>query len=114
VIIQKDRISAAACFLPLTTNPALARQLGTRHRAAIGITEETDCLSLVVSEETGRMSVAAFGELSQGLSPAEVVDRINQHFGVRQPTTAQPEDFAGDIPLHTEPSRKPPTERVHP
>src|SRR5450755_773419 len=114
VIIQKDRISAAACFLPLTTNPALARQLGTRHRAAIGITEETDCLSLVISEETGRMSVAAFGELSQGLSPAEVVDRINHHFGVRQPTTAQPGDFAGDIPLHTEPSRKPPTERVHP
>ena len=68
VIIQKDRISAAACFLPLTTNPALARQLGTRHRAAIGITEETDCLSLVVSEETGRISVAAFGELSPGLS----------------------------------------------
>ena len=66
VIVQKDRIAAAACFLPLTTNPALARQLGTRHRAAIGITEETDCLSLVVSEETGRISVAAFGELSPG------------------------------------------------
>ena len=103
VIIQKDRISAAACFLPLTTNPALARQLGTRHRAAIGITEET-----------GRISVAAFGELSPGLSIAEVVDRINRHFGVRQPTTTQLEDFAGDIPLHTEASRKPPVERAHP
>src|ERR1039457_4132129 len=114
VIIQKDRISAAACFLPLTTNPALARQLGTRHRAAIGITEETDCLSLVVSEETGRISVAAFGELSPGLSIAEVVDRINRPFGVRQPTTTQIEDFAGDIPLHTEASRKPPVERAHP
>src|SRR5438045_5098972 len=64
VIIQKNRIAAAACFLPLTTNPALARHLGTRHRAAIGITEETDCLSLIVSEETGRISVAAFGEIS--------------------------------------------------
>ena len=83
VIIQKDRITAAACFLPLTTNPALARQLGTRHRAAIGITEETDCLSLVVSEETGRISVAAFGELSPGLSVNEAVERINRHFGVR-------------------------------
>jgi diadenylate cyclase len=114
VIIQKDRISAAACFLPLTTNPALARQLGTRHRAAIGITEETDCLSLVVSEETGRISVAAFGELSPGLSPTEVVERINRHFGVRQPATPQLEDFAGDIPLHTETGRKPPAERVHP
>ena len=70
VIVQKDRIAAAACFLPLTTNPALSLKLGTRHRAAIGITEETDCLSLVVSEETGRISVAAFGELIQGLSPA--------------------------------------------
>ena len=114
VIIQKDRISAAACFLPLTTNPALARQLGTRHRAAIGITEETDCLSLVVSEETGRISVAAFGELSQGLSVTEVVERINRHFGVRQPTAPRFEDFAGDIPLHTEADRQPPAERVHP
>src|ERR1035441_8626718 len=114
VIIQKDRISAAACFLPLTINPALPRQLGTRHRAAIGITEETDCLSLVVSEETGRISVAAFGELSPGLSVNEAVERINRHFGVRQPTARQIEDFAGDIPLHTEADRKPPAERVHP
>jgi diadenylate cyclase len=114
VIIQRDRISAAACFLPLTTNPALARQLGTRHRAAIGITEETDCLSLVVSEETGRISVAAFGELSPGLSVTEVVERINRHFGVQQPPAPQIEDFAGDIPLTTEANRKPPAERVHP
>jgi len=114
VIIQKARIAAAACFLPLTTTPALARHLGTRHRAAIGITEETDCLSLVVSEETGRISVAAFGEIVSGLSPAEVVERINRHFGVERPTSAQIEDFAADIPLHTESSRKPPSERVHP
>ena len=114
VIIQKDRISAAACFLPLTTNPALARQLGTRHRAAIGITEETDCLSLVVSEETGRISVAAFGELSPGLSVTEAVDRIHRHFGVRQPSAPQLEDLAGNLPLPTEASRKAPAEKVHP
>ena len=91
VIVQKDRIAAAACFLPLTTNPALSRKLGTRHRAAIGITEETDCLSLVVSEETGRISVAAFGELIQGLTAAEVVERINRHFeraAARPPCTS--------------------------
>ena len=64
VVLQKERVAAAACFLPLTTNPVLSRTLGTRHRAAIGITEETDCLSLVVSEETGRISVAAFGSLN--------------------------------------------------
>jgi diadenylate cyclase len=100
VIVQKDRVAAAACFLPLTTTPALSRDLGTRHRAAIGITEETDCLSIVVSEETGRISVAAFGELAQGLSPAEVQERINRHFGVQQPAgSTQIGESPADIPL---------------
>jgi diadenylate cyclase len=93
VIVQKDRIAAAACFLPLTTSPALSKKLGTRHRAAIGITEETDCLSIVVSEETGRISVAAFGELVQGLSLADVLGRINRHFETRQPGSPD------DVPL---------------
>jgi diadenylate cyclase len=82
VIVQKDRVSAAACFLPLTTNPNVPANLGTRHRAAIGITEESDCLSVVVSEESGDLSVAAFGEISRGLSAREVDERINAHFGV--------------------------------
>jgi diadenylate cyclase len=84
VIVQKDRIAAAACFLPLSTNPSLSGKLGTRHRAGIGITEETDCLSLIVSEETGRLSVAAAGELEQHLTIEEVDRRINRHFGVRE------------------------------
>jgi diadenylate cyclase len=63
VIIQGDRIAAAACFLPLTTNPLLVTELGTRHRAALGISEESDCVAVVVSEETGKVSVAAFGEI---------------------------------------------------
>jgi diadenylate cyclase len=99
VIVQKEHIAAAACFLPLTTNPALASTLGTRHRAAIGITEETDCLSVVVSEETGRVSVAAFGELVQGLSASDVLERINRHFGVRQAAPAHADEYAADIPL---------------
>jgi diadenylate cyclase len=82
VVIQKDRIAAAACFLPLSTNPTLSGKLGTRHRAGIGITEETDCLSLIVSEETGGMSVAVGGELEQNLKSEEVELRINRHFGV--------------------------------
>jgi diadenylate cyclase len=102
VIVQKERIAAAACFLPLTTNPQLSRKLGTRHRAAIGITEETDCLSLVVSEETGRISVASFGELTQGLSAADVLERVNRHFGVQRPTTMHIEEFPADIPLATD------------
>src|ERR1700678_3885222 len=81
VIVHKDRVAAAACFLPLTTNATVSLELGTRHRAAIGITEEADCLTLVVSEETGRISVAAFGELQQGLTIPEVSERINRHFG---------------------------------
>ena len=60
VIIQGDRIAAAACFLPLTTNPLLVTELGTRHRAAIGISEEADCIAVVVSEETAKISVATF------------------------------------------------------
>jgi diadenylate cyclase len=83
-IVQKDRIAAAACFLPLTTSPTLSRTLGTRHRAAIGITEETDCLSIVVSEETGRISVAAFGEIASGIPLAELVHRVHLHFGMQR------------------------------
>jgi diadenylate cyclase len=82
VIIQKDRIAAAACFLPLTVNPAFSNQVGTRHRAGIGITEETDCLSLIVSEETGMISIAAFGEIERGVSIDRADHRINEHFGV--------------------------------
>jgi len=81
MIVQKERIAAAACFLPLTVNPALSPKLGTRHRAAIGITEETDCLALIVSEETGAISVAAFGAMESAVPIERVDERINQHFG---------------------------------
>ena len=75
VIIQGDRISAAACFLPLTINPLLASELGTRHRAAIGISEESDCIAIVVSEETGKVSVAQFGEIEIDV-PLERVEQL--------------------------------------
>jgi diadenylate cyclase len=74
VIIQGDRITAAACFLPLTTNPMLITELGTRHRAALGITEESDCIAVVVSEETGRISIAAFSEIELDVS----LERVEQ------------------------------------
>jgi diadenylate cyclase len=67
VIIQEDRIAAAACFLPLTPNPELSKEFGTRHRAALGITEETDAVAVVVSEETGIISVAFDGEMIRDL-----------------------------------------------
>lgn len=84
VIVQKDLVAAAACFLPLSTNPTISSKLGTRHRAAIGITEETDCLSIVVSEETGRISIAAFGEVESGLTIHEVEERVAAHFSNRK------------------------------
>jgi diadenylate cyclase len=98
VIVQKDRIAAAACFLPLTLNPQLSGHLGTRHRAALGITEETDCLSVVVSEETGKISIAAHGEIEQGLTVKEVDARITDHFGGRKTALKPEEEPAGDIP----------------
>ena len=67
VIVQEDRIAAAACFLPLSTNPSLSKDLGTRHRAALGITEETDAVALVISEETGIISVACDGKIVRDL-----------------------------------------------
>jgi uncharacterized protein (TIGR00159 family) len=67
VVIQEDRIAAAAVFLPLTFNPELSTELGTRHRAALGVTEETDALAVVVSEETGTISVAYEGRMVRDL-----------------------------------------------
>ena len=100
IIVQGDRIAAAACFLPLTMNPALSRQLGTRHRAAIGITEESDALALIVSEETGRISVAVGGEIEMDLSLDRVTERIARHFGgraseYRPPATVTPIGIPG-------------------
>lgn len=67
VIVQDDRIAAAACFLPLTPNPELSKELGTRHRAALGITEETDAVAVIVSEESGTISVCFDGEMFRDL-----------------------------------------------
>jgi len=67
VVIQGNRLAAAACFLPLTVNPELSRTLGSRHRAAIGLTEDTDAVAIVVSEETGTISVVAGGQIRRGL-----------------------------------------------
>jgi diadenylate cyclase len=67
VIVQEDRMAAAACFLPLTPNPELSKEFGTRHRAALGITEETDAVAVVVSEETGIISLAFDGDIVRDL-----------------------------------------------
>jgi diadenylate cyclase len=73
VIIKGDQVLAAACLLPLSTNPNVSLALGTRHRAAIGLTEDSDAVVLVVSEEDGTISIARNGELMRGVDPAEVM-----------------------------------------
>jgi len=67
VIIQRERIAAASVFLPLTKNPSVSRELGTRHRAAIGVTEGTDAVSVVVSEETGLITFVDGGRVKRNL-----------------------------------------------
>lgn len=67
VVIQGNRVTAAACFLPLTVSPELSRTLGSRHRAAIGVTEDTDAVAVVVSEETGQISFVSGGRIQRGL-----------------------------------------------
>ncbi|OES43383.1 diadenylate cyclase CdaA [Domibacillus iocasae] len=74
VIIQKDHIAAAACYLPLSENPFISKELGTRHRAALGISEVTDSLTIVVSEETGAISVTRNGDLYRDLTEEEFQD----------------------------------------
>jgi diadenylate cyclase len=77
VIIQRDRVAAAACFLPLSMNPVLSTQLGTRHRAGIGITEETDAIAVIVSEETGAISLAVGGRIERDITVEELRARLS-------------------------------------
>src|ERR1044072_3496870 len=72
VVVRRHRIAAASCFLPLTLNPRLSRDLGTRHRAAIGVTEDTDAVAVVVSEETGLISFVQRGEIRRGLDATKL------------------------------------------
>jgi diadenylate cyclase len=84
VIIQGNRVAAAACFLPLTVNPQLSRELGSRHRAAIGVTEDTDALAVVVSEETGVISLVAGGRIRRGLEAASLKAALLEALEVEQ------------------------------
>ena len=91
VIIQGDRIAAAASFLPLTLNPELSKDFGTRHRAALGISEETDAVAVVVSEETGVISLAFDGQLIRGLDPKSLRNALYKYLI----TELRPEERTG-------------------
>lgn len=78
VVVRRHRVAAASCFLPLTLNPRLSRDLGTRHRAALGVTEDTDAVAVVVSEESGLISIVQRGEIKRGLDAPKLRAAISQ------------------------------------
>ena len=108
VIVRNDRIAAAACFLPLSMNPVLSAQLGTRHRAAIGITEETDAVAVVVSEETGSIGLAVAGKIERDLTPEMLRERLGELVHRYLPPSALPTpvheaEANGDLPTRSKP-----------
>jgi diadenylate cyclase len=82
VVVRRHRVAAASCFLPLTLNPRLSRDLGTRHRAALGVTEDTDAVAVVVSEESGLISIVQRGEIKRGLDAPKLRAAISAAFEV--------------------------------
>ncbi|MDB4349363.1 diadenylate cyclase CdaA [Omnitrophica bacterium] len=84
VIIQEDRIVAAGCLFPLTQEAHVTKTLGTRHRAAIGLSEETDAIVVVVSEETGAVSIAVGGRLTRDLNKEELIKSLNNMYKSKQ------------------------------
>ncbi len=77
VIVRDNRIVAATCYLPLSDNLSLSKSLGTRHRAAVGISEVSDALTIVVSEETGKISYSMAGAIHTGVTPSQLRDALN-------------------------------------
>ena len=90
VFIRDDRVVAAGCFLPLSRNPELARALGTRHRAALGLAEETDAVVLVVSEESGRISLAVEGRIETHLDRDSLRQRLDELFALSEAPARRP------------------------
>jgi len=111
VIVQKDRIAAAACFLPLSMNPLLSTQLGTRHRAGIGITEETDAIAVICSEETGAISLAVGGRIERDLTVEQLRERLGSELRRRIAPVSLPTPIAQGIDEETAALNSPLAER---
>lgn len=84
VIIRNNKIEAASCFLPLSQNPNVSKELGTRHRAGLGMSEESDAVVVIVSEETGNISIACGGELYMKLTPEALEGRLEKLFDLKR------------------------------
>jgi len=102
VIVQRDRIAAAACFLPLSMNPVLSTQLGTRHRAGIGITEETDAVAVIISEETGAVSLAVGGNIERDVTVERLRERLRHLLRRYAPAPSLPSEV-GETFVEEEP-----------
>ena len=94
-IVQGNRVAAAACFLPLSINPQLSKELGTRHRAAIGITEDTDAVAIVVSEETGTVSYLEDGNILRGMDGETLRAKLHRALGTSRANRSQ--DVKGSV-----------------
>jgi len=88
-IVQRGRLTRAGCFLPLTQNPAVSSRLGTRHRAAIGLTELVDAVAIAVSEETGKISVAVAGKMTRDLDAITLRKVLKRLLEPRRPATGK-------------------------
>lgn len=102
VIIQGDRITCAGAVFPTSSSSKLNKRLGTRHRAAVGITEETDCIALVVSEETGRMSIAIKGELFYNLTIDDVRMMLIDELRPKQDSLQDEDDYEDEEEIYEE------------
>lgn len=102
VIIQGDRITCAGAVFPTSSSSKLNKRLGTRHRAAVGITEETDCIALVVSEETGRMSIAIKGELFYNLTVDDVRMMLIDELRPKQDSLQDEDDYEDEEEIYEE------------
>ncbi|MGH7884359.1 MAG: diadenylate cyclase CdaA [Thermodesulfobacteriota bacterium] len=87
VILRNNKILSAGSFFPIETDPDIGREMGTRHRAAIGLSSETDAIVIVVSEESGLISIAYQGEITRGLDAASLNKRLTDLLGVKKKTT---------------------------
>ncbi|MBQ7713110.1 MAG: DNA integrity scanning protein DisA nucleotide-binding domain protein [Clostridia bacterium] len=97
VIIKNNMVLAAGCFLPLSQNPSISKDLGTRHRAAIGITEESDVLTIVVSEETGIISLVQNGDIKRYITGEKLMDALDTAFGITDLSRRSSRQFGRNV-----------------
>ena len=103
VVIRGGRIAAAGCEFPLSHHAILDPQLGTRHRAAVGLSEETDAVVVIVSEETGAISIAEGGRLERNLTPEQLKARLTELLRSAEATLTEHSLAAADVPKTREP-----------